>query len=233
MAYRHINLDNFSDEIPTLLNLDNDEHNEIKSWFPTPLEGKNFKITKEGIYSMTRVKEADELVIIISKILKTDLSKLVILDATANMGGNVFAFSKVFKKVYAVEINKVNLIALKHNIKSLGLNNIKIINDDSVRLLTSSRSLVFPDVIFFDPPWGGVNYDKNKPVELYLSNFPMTEIINKIHKRYVSKEKQYKLILMKVPKNYDIQTFKRTVKNHKIWFNKNKKYMIIYMVPLE
>lgn len=232
MAYRHIDLEKFSDEKPTLLNPNNEDHKEIISWFPSAPEGKKFKITKEGIYSMTRVTEAQELIKELQRILKTDLNKLTIIDATANMGGNVFAFAEYFQKVYAVEINKVNLAALRYNIKSLGLSNVKTINDDSVKLLTSSRSLVFPDVIFFDPPWGGVKYDKTKPMEMYLSDIPMSVLFNRIYKRYTAKDKKYQLIIMKGPKNYDVINLKKTTKNHKIWYKKNKKYMIVYLSPI-
>ena len=186
MAYRHIDLSKFSDAKTTLLNPNNDDHKEIIKWFPDiPNSGsssgtgsvssnKKFRITKEGIYSMTRKIEAEQFATLLVKNLKEQHNKdskgLTIMDATANMGGNVFAFAKYFKKVYAVEIDKVNLTALKHNVKVLQLKNVQIVHDDSIKLLTSSKSLVYPHLIFFDPPWGGVNYDKTKPTELYLSD---------------------------------------------------------------
>ena len=109
---------------------------------------------------------------------------------------------------------------------SFGLKNVNVVHDDCVKLLLGS--VVFPDVIFFDPPWGGVNYDKTKPMELYLSSKSMSSIINDI--RY--KNKPYKLLFMKVPKNYDVVNLKRQVKCHTIWVKNYRKYMIIFLLPV-
>jgi 16S rRNA G966 N2-methylase RsmD len=241
MAYRHIDLSKFSDKKATILNPNNDSHKEIISWFPDiPSSEKStilkFKITKEGIYSMTRKAEADMFAKLLVKILKEqhhlDSKGLTIMDATANMGGNVFAFSNYFKTVCAVEINKVNLTALKNNIKVLNIKNAKVFFGDAVNLLTSTESKSYPDLIFFDPPWGGTSYDKTKPMELFLSDKSMVEIINGIRERYDNKNKTYQLITMKTPKNYDVVNLKKNVKNHKIWVKTYNKFIVVFLRPI-
>lgn len=131
--------------------------------------------------------------------------KPIITDATANIGGNSIGFglSGKFKLVNSIELNSETCDMLSHNIKEYGLDKkdkVKVMCGDSIELLTNSE--VKQDIIFFDPPWGGVGYKKHKTIPLYLSDKNMVDIIN-------SMKGKADMIVYKIPRNYDFGYFYR------------------------
>jgi len=81
---------------------------------------------------------------------------------------------------------------MKNNLKQYTDKNITLINDDCLNHIYKNNY----DIYFFDPPWGGPNYKKENILDLYLSKINIINIIKKINKN--------KLIILKVPYNYDI-----------------------------
>ena len=129
--------------------------------------------------------------------------KPTVTDANANAGGNSIGFARSgdFKSVNSIELNPETCDMLSHNIKEYGLDKkVKVICGDSIELLTNGE--VKQDIIFFDPPWGGVGYKKHKTMPLYLSNKNMVDIIN-------SMKGKAKMIVYKIPRNYDFAYFYR------------------------
>lgn len=114
-----------------------------------------------------------------------------IVDANAGMGGNSVYFCKYFKFVYCVEISSNAINYLNHNLKKY--NNKFIINEDCLNIL----KIINYDVIFFDPPWGGSNYKKNKILNLYLNDVNINSIIESYYYN-----KNLKLICLKAPYNF-------------------------------
>jgi len=175
---------------------------------------------KEGLYSITNYIEAD----LISEIIKDNFidSELKILDGTGGLGGNTISFLKYFKSVTSIEIDKerysmlLNNIQLYNtNVKLYSKNNVKLINGDSIKFITSNDY----DIYFFDPPWGGPTYKKNKNIRLKLGGYKLSEIAKKIN--------QNKLLIFKLPFNYDFDEFNNY--NYKL-YKINNYYIIIILL---
>ena len=93
-----------------------------------------------------------------------------------------------------------------------------------------------PSVIFMDPPWGGSNYKSNENLLLKLGSVGIEELIIDITQKFSNyyleiiktnpKEKtnnyNNKFIILKLPKNYDIEYLYNYLKNN----NKTKNYNI-------
>lgn len=174
----------------------------LKKIFPKSgcLNIKNLKYDNEGLWSISYPDLAD----ILSKHLKVfdsdDFKLSTIVDATAGLGGNLLSFSRYFEKIYGIEIDDTRFELLENNVKNYNQTNINCIKGNSIELLKSGDLIKFienPDVIFFDPPWGGPNYKFEKDVELTLSDLTFDKIIELVYKL-----KKVKLVVLKFPFNY-------------------------------
>ena len=173
-------------------------------------EYKKLQMTNVGLYSVTRPKLAIEISNIIKSYLP-DKKGLTITDATGNTGGNSFAFYDDFDKVNTVEINKQYCKILENNFQVYKMTDkINIICKD---FNDAIKTDIEHDAIFFDPPWGGVDYKKNLLMNLNLGDFNMDKIIMDIkeNKQKSLKKDQPLIIALRVPYNYD---FKRMFKIH-------------------
>jgi hypothetical protein len=59
------------------------------------------------------------------------------------------------------------------------------------------------DVYYIDPPWGGPDYKKNKSLSINLSGVDLYNIVLSIPLN--------KLIILKLPFNYNIDVFKNNI----------------------
>ena len=169
----------------------------LKKIFPEPPNGNynGLNYDEEGLYSITHPKEADLISLSIIELLGKDIN---IIDLTAGCGGNMISFIKYFKKVVGVEINENRYNILKANLVKYPFNNYELICDDAINYLKDIY-----DVFFIDPPWGGPDYKKNNNIELYLSDIKLSDFISMIPKN--------KLIILKLPFNYNINIFKNNI----------------------
>ena len=193
---------------------------------------KPLQITNKGIYAITRFYDAEW----ISKIIldnckcdncnydnsKYDNSKcdFTITDCTGGVGGNIINFSKYFKIVYGIELNKITFNVLKNNIESLNIQNVILKNDNSINLIPFIKS----DIVFVDPPWGGTLYKKIKYFNLKLGKIPISFLINKFYEN-----KTIKYVVLKCP--YNINTthlFKYSNYNNIKIFKNNHIWIIIF-----
>jgi predicted RNA methylase len=141
--------------------------------FPPVINPDALKMTRESVYSTSPPDQAKLVIDIASAFF--DLKETTITDATANIGGNLYAMIPVFKKVNAVEINPQTFGMLKHNVSIIHptAGNVTFVNTDYSQIY---RDLM-QDVMFIDPPWGGVDYHSKKDQELYLSEMPLRKLI--------------------------------------------------------
>jgi len=133
--------------------------------------------------------------------LSERMSKLVITEMTAGVGGNVLNFANHFQYVNAIEIDKTRYTYLNQNIKLYGLTNVNTYHNDAIKLLIKQNDLV-QDIIFFDPPWGGKDYKLHHNLRLSLSEIPIETICKKLFERV-----RTKMIVIKLPNNYDYDWF--------------------------
>jgi hypothetical protein len=100
-----------------------------------------------------------------------DISNKTLTEASACIGGNSWSFADKVKNINLVEIDKNNFKALKHNmgvvfnkdpenniLEYKAGKNMSFFNDNYIKI----KDKVAGDIIFYDPPWGGVDY-KNEP----------------------------------------------------------------------
>lgn len=175
------------------------------------------QISEEGKYSITYPKEAELITKLIEEHVKPEkLKDLIIMDATANVGGNTINFSKYFKEVIAIEMNPEHCAMLEHNVKQYKRENVTILCDDMLNHMNKQKE----DIIFIDPPWGGKSYKQKNALMLFLSKQPITKIINLLHT---------KLIVIKVPFNFHFNDFFKYTKVSSYTLYKIRNYYIIFI----
>lgn len=74
-----------------------------------------------------------------------------ILDMTAGLGIDSFAFSKAGNYVTSIELDSDRAAALAHNKEMLGLRELEVLNQDSIKFLENNGHKIQYDVIFIDP----------------------------------------------------------------------------------
>jgi 16S rRNA G966 N2-methylase RsmD len=192
--------------------------NTLKKVFPEPSNGNynGLKCDEEGLYSITHPKEAD---LISEAIIEIVGNNIHIVDMTAGCGGNMISFIKYFSNVTGIEIDKNRFKLLKENLSKYEYNNYELIYGDSTSNNNytnnnyannnyannnyANNNYANYDVYFIDPPWGGPDYKKQSNVELHLSNYKLEEFILTLPKD--------KLIVLKLPFNYNIDGFKNNI----------------------
>ena len=145
---------------------------------------KNLRLYYDTFYSITYYKEGIHLASLIKKYFPNITT---VVDANANIGGSAITLAHYFPKIKAIEIDDVRFEFLKHNVNQYKLNNVELINMDYNDYKRESDELVF-----FDPPWGGIFYKLEKNMELYLGE---TNI-----KKYLVKN-----TMIKVPYNFNMK----------------------------
>ena len=204
---------------------------KIQEIFPKNRNYEDLRITDIGIYSITKKNEAYFITNLITKFFGTE--KITITDSTSCIGGNSISFflNEQVKKINCVEIDKLHFEILKNNINSYRNNDkVVFINNNYLSVMNSLQQ----DVIFYDLPWGGVDYKKNEEMMLGLYDnenhyIKITEIVN-------IQKNNTKLQVLKLPLNFDFTNFfheitYNKIKIHKI-FNKFTKKICYFLVIL-
>lgn len=157
--------------------------------FPLSPHVDRMQLTKASIYSVSPPDQAKIVADVIDSFFK---GKVAVTDATSNVGGNLFALMK-YSHVNAVEIDAETFEMLKSNVSLLyPENNVVFIHDD----YNNVKNVLKQNVIFMDPPWGGVDYYKAADKELYMGDVPLTKLLSD-DLRYSAA-----LIIVKVPTTY-------------------------------
>jgi hypothetical protein len=152
----------------------------------------NLRLTPEGIYSVTRRRDADHILSIISTNVGNIKDKSI-TDATACVGGDTINFALNFREVHSIEYSKENYDALKNNISVYGLTNVNLYFGDCMKLYNWVS-----DVLYIDPPWGGPNYRNLESVELFLGTTRLDVWLEDI----LSGPYRPSFVFLKVPSNY-------------------------------
>ena len=173
--------------------------NILKKIFPEPSGGNytGLSIDNEGLYSITHPKDAEIISQTIIEIMNN--SNLHIIDMTAGCGGNMISFIKYFSFTTGIEIDKNRFNILKDNLNKYKYSNYELICGDAITIINNNNY----DVYFIDPPWGGPEYKNNPNIQLYLSNIKIEDFILSLPKN--------KLIVLKLPFNYNIDNFKNNI----------------------
>lgn len=157
------------------------------------------RVTTEGEYSITKPRDAYQIVKLMQKKIDEDVKNCTIIDATACIGGDTINFALNFKKVRSFEIDEMNFDALKHNVQLYDLDNVELVKGDCTQL-----NLGDADVLYMDPPWGGPEYRFHETLDLKLSNISIDTWVANVMKQNHSPEH----IFIKLPFNYDFNKLK-------------------------
>jgi len=172
---------------------------------------KKIKIDKESLMYVTNYKDSDNILNIIeTHIIKIkSIEESIIVDATGGIGGDTITFAKKFLRVFSIELDVERFQFLKNNVEDVyELKNVVVVNGDSLMIIPKLHNI---DVIYIDPPWGGKNY---KDQQLLKLNFGDKTIENAIVD-FFDETKMVcvpKLLILKLPKNYDIKYMHNTIK---------------------
>ena len=197
----------------------NIKNNNISNYFINVdnINKSKLMISNVGRFSVSHADDAIKTANIIKSYFD---SNITITDATANNGGNTIAFALTFNNVNSVEIDKIEYDILLNNINVYKLKNVKTYNDDYLNLLDKLKQ----DVVFIDPPWGGIHYKKITNLNLYLGKNTLVQVIDLL-------KNKCKAIVCKVPFNYNFSSlFKYGKYSKKIHLYVFQKYVIFILL---
>lgn len=181
-------------------------------------ESLNYISIRETADLITKITEQH-----ISTINKLNNKKIIITDATAGVGGNTLSFSKKFSYVNAIEIEPLRCNYLRNNIDVYNIENVNIYNEDCNKILHTIKK---QHVVFIDPPWGGKSYKKHNRLKLKISDIPVEMVCNNLLDNAKTYCPPY-LIILKLPKNYDLEYLKKYISSNKIYIHDLKKMLLV------
>ena len=187
--------------------------NKLIKIFPNTNNVNKLQYDNIGLYSLTHYNNANEISELI--LSNFNISNLSIIDCTAGIGGNTFSFSKYFKNVTSIELDKNRFEMLKNNVLIYKLKNIKLINTNCIDYIKNNKNY---NVYYFDPPWGGLNYKEYKQLIIKLDNNNLIDILKLI-------KTNNNLIVFKLPYNYNLNEFSKY--NYKL-YKINNYFIIIF-----
>ena len=161
------------------------------------IDYSKLKITEEGSYSITRRRDAERIMNILSTTFK-NIKELTITDVTACIGGDTLNFALRFKHVHSIELNAENFEALTNNVQVYGSDNVTLHHADSVKLFNWNTHL-----LYLDPPWGGKDYRQHTDLDLYMSDKRLDVWLEEI----LFRKNRPQYIILKLPSNYNFKRF--------------------------
>lgn len=207
---------------------------DIYRLFPYVKNSRNkdlLKIDDESVNYITTKNVAYDISTIIAEHfdeLNYDPLDIIITDAMAGVGGNTISFSTSFKFVNSIEMDKTRYEYLKNNCEIYQLKNIKFYNDDLLNIIFNINH----NIVYFDPPWGGKDYKNHNNIRIIISEHPLEYLVNKLLDKTRNKSSP-ELIVLKLPKNYDLYYFYKTVESNHIYLHKLKKMIIVVVYNYE
>jgi predicted RNA methylase len=153
------------------------------------------KTTEEGCYSITRRRDAERILVVLTNIFK-EVKNMTITDATACIGGDTLNFALKFGHVHSIELNEENFEALENNVKAYNLHNVTLHYGDATKLFNWNTN-----VLYVDPPWGGKDYKQHKELDLFLSEKRIDCWLEEI----LSRKNRPDYIVLKLPSNYNFK----------------------------
>ncbi|KAL9595436.1 MAG: hypothetical protein Q9179_004977 [Wetmoreana sp. 5 TL-2023] len=98
------------------------------------------------------------------------ISKAILIDCFAGIGGNTIAFARSsrWKRIYAIEKDEDAIICAKHNAKLYGVDHrISWFHGDCFQVVKDELTpLAQYSVVFASPPWGGPGYSTDATFDL-------------------------------------------------------------------
>jgi len=154
-----------------------------------------WSLTKSGVAR----KQAD-IIGMCARECGFEMSNSTITDATASIGGNVFAFAQCCARVNAIELKEPTAQMLLHNLELLHLSNkVHVWCGDSSDVNVVAQHMR-QEVIFLDPPWEGVKYRQIRNLSLFLCEKNLRQVC-------IEWARWTRLIVLKLPLNFNSDEF--------------------------
>lgn len=157
----------------------------------------------EGLTSFTMWRIVVDICDVLS--LQHDIGpKSRVLDATAGIGGAAMVFAQRFMTA-CVEIDVERARILRHNLQVIGVENPIIHVEPCQRVIAAGVR----EVIFFDPPWGGVAYKEASSLRLKISCVSEAQPAAQepIEDTILRMQGKTRYCVVKLPFNYDLAYF--------------------------
>ncbi|CAF9929284.1 hypothetical protein IMSHALPRED_007868 [Imshaugia aleurites] len=111
------------------------------------------------------------------------VSKTILIDCFAGVGGNVIAFaqSERWKRIYAIEKDPTALACAKHNAEIYGVRDkISWYEGDCFKILRKELAeLGQHSILFASPPWGGPGYRSDTVFDLAkMQPYTLTDLLS-------------------------------------------------------
>lgn len=188
--------------------------------FPTEkLMDERLKIDKDSEFYISHPEVSTKICDLIENEVGSDI---IITDMTACVGGDTIRFALRFKGVNAIERNKVRYQYLCNNIDCYHINNVyNIFNRDCMDVYSELKH----DVVYFDPPWGGPEYKNHDNIRLELSGRHIEDCVKEI----LQSDNSPRLVVLKLPKNYDNNAIYDNLSDYTIRFNELRRMNIVFI----
>jgi 16S rRNA G966 N2-methylase RsmD len=159
------------------------------------------RASPEGLYSISRPNVSLEILDQIKKQYESlgyPFHKIRVMDATANNGGDTirFGLDKDISHVFSIEMDPQNFHILQHNVRLYEplRRKIELIHGNMMEYIDQKEY----DILYVDPPWGGVDRVWEDHLTLHLSSGNYREE-NEVFRMIASKPHPWKLCAVKVP----------------------------------
>lgn len=207
----------------TFIEFDNPSDEYI--YFPkispfTNSQVKDYLFTDVSLYSSADEEHSIETAkLLLNYYSKQELKGLSLIEASSCIGGNTWGFNELIDNVTAIEIDDNNYTSLVHNMDILGAN-VKCIKDNFIKVKDTGKW----DIVFYDPPWGGVNY-KNEPQVGYSYNGKFYDLDALASKSFYTHPP--KILMFRIPIKSEINVSEYTYRDEVIFTDKYPIYKII------
>jgi tRNA/tmRNA/rRNA uracil-C5-methylase (TrmA/RlmC/RlmD family) len=184
----------------------------------------NLHIDYECVSYITLPRDSEKIVKLISEKMEKYKKKedITIVDSTACVGGDTISFCHNFGIVIPIEIDSNRYKDLLHNINLYNIQNAFPINGNCLEKIPEIEINI--DVIFIDPPWGGSDYKLQDKLDIKMDDKDLDQIITSLFIKNV------KLVVLKLPKNYNYENLIPKLKSYRVTLNKEIKKIDVLLV---
>jgi 16S rRNA G966 N2-methylase RsmD len=188
------------------------------------IDRNNIHMDYECISYITVPRDSEKIAQLISNKMKKykEKKEITIIDSTACVGGDSITFCDNFGIVIPIEIDKSRYENLLYNLNLYNINNAFPINGNCLEVIFDITIDI--DCIYVDPPWGGKDYKNMEKIELQLGDKKLEEVIDIFFKKNI------KLVIVKLPKNYNYDNLLSKLKKYNVTLNKEIKKIDILLV---
>lgn len=188
------------------------------------------QIDSESMSYITIPTDTKKINMIIEKHMKPycPIKDSTIVDGTGGAGGDTIAFGHNFNNVISIELDIQRYEYLKNNVNAYNYKNVHVMNGDCTVIIPKLRNI---DIIYMDPPWGGKHYKEKSDLRLELSDMNIESVI-KLFFDPVQMSSVPHIIVLKLPKNYDLKYLFETLNSdtstkYDICFYEIRKILIV------